>query len=121
MPMAFMSRLLGFGLNYVLSRAAGKVIGITPTLLEQTSAKPIQDRQSMKHTITSDVVEAYSICPRKAFLMMTGVATPGAHKHIRITEEQAAANRQAHRTSLGQVVDFPPGEIAGWNTGAKVL
>jgi hypothetical protein len=26
----------------------------------------------MTKTITSDLVEAYSLCPRKAFLLMTG-------------------------------------------------
>jgi predicted RecB family nuclease len=75
----------------------------------------------MKQTITSDLVEAYSQCPRKAFLMMTGLANPGPHEYVRITDEQAAANRQAHRASLGQAEDFPPGGVADLNTRPKVI
>lgn len=75
----------------------------------------------MKQTITSHLVEAYSQCPRKAFLMMTGVANSGAHEYVRITDEQAAANRQACRARLGQAEHFPPGRIADLNTGSKVI
>ena len=75
----------------------------------------------MKQTITSDLVEAYSQCPRKAFLMMTEVVNPGAHEYVRIAAEQAAANRRAYRTRLGQARDFPPGEVAALNTGAKAI
>jgi predicted RecB family nuclease len=75
----------------------------------------------MKQTITSDLVEAYSQCARKAFLMMTGLANPGPHEYVRITDEQAAANRQAHRASLGQAEDFPPGGVADLKTRPKVI
>ena len=66
------------------------------------------EEQAMTPTITSDLVEAYSQCPRKAFLMMTEVVNPGAHEYVRITDDQAAANRQAYRARLGQAQDFPP-------------
>src|SRR5437879_5104862 len=75
----------------------------------------------MKQTITSDLVEAYSQCPRKAFLMMAGVANPGAHEYVQITDEQAAANRQAYRVKLGQAETFPLGGVADLNTGPKVI
>ncbi len=75
----------------------------------------------MTRTITADLVEAYSLCPRKAFLLMAREPNPGPHEYVRITDEQAAANRQVHRTSLGQAADCPPGEGADLNTGAKVL
>jgi predicted RecB family nuclease len=75
----------------------------------------------MQQIITIDVVKAYSLCPRKAFLMMTSVANPGSHEYVRITDEQAAANRQAHGASLGQEADCPPGGIADLKTGANVL
>jgi predicted RecB family nuclease len=63
----------------------------------------------MSKTITSNLVEAYSLCPRKAFLLMAGEPNPGPHEHVRIAEEQAEANRQAHRLRLGaatQVIPF---------------
>lgn len=75
----------------------------------------------MKQTITSNLVEAYSQCPRKAFLMMTGVANPGAHEHVRITDEQAAVNRQAYRARIGLKEDSPPGEVGDLKVGLKVI
>jgi predicted RecB family nuclease len=75
----------------------------------------------MTQLITSDLVEAYSQCPRKAFLMMTGVSNPGAHESVRINDEQAAANRQAHRAKLKQVKDFEPEGAANLNSGPEVI
>jgi len=76
----------------------------------------------MNETITSDfVVEAYSQCPRKAFLMMTGATNTEIHEYVRITDEQAAANRQTHRARLGQAEDFPLGGFADLNTRPKVI
>jgi hypothetical protein len=75
----------------------------------------------MTQTITLDLVEAYSQCPRKAFLMMSGSTKPVTHEYVRITDEQAAANRQVHRARLGQGVESPPCGIADLKTGAKVL
>jgi predicted RecB family nuclease len=64
----------------------------------------------MTKTITSDFVEAYSLCPRKAFLLMTGATmNPGLHDYELVIREQAHANRQAHRARLaevGRVVPF---------------
>src|SRR5262249_10814898 len=39
---------------------------------EAGPAKPAEGQQAMTRTITSDLVEAYSHCPRKAFLLMAG-------------------------------------------------
>ena len=48
--------------------------------------------------VTSDLVEAYSLCPRKAFLLLTGAeASPGPHDYEVVVHEQAEANRRAHR------------------------
>jgi hypothetical protein len=71
----------------------------------------------MAKTITSDLVEAYSLCPRKAFLLMTGATTgPGPHDYELLIREQAEANRQAYRVRLakaGEVVPFSdPAEMA---------
>jgi predicted RecB family nuclease len=71
----------------------------------------------MTTTITSDLVEAYSLCPRKAFLLMTGATmNPGLHEYELVIREQAHANRQAHRARLattGEVVPFGgPADLA---------
>src|SRR5260370_3163727 len=66
--------------------------------------------------ITLDIVEAYSFCPRKAFLLQRGEPAGVPHEYARVIEEQEAANRQAHRAHLvegGEVVPFGgPAEMA---------
>ena len=61
-------------------------------------------------SITSDLVEAYSLCPRKAFLLMTGATTdPGPHAYELLIRGQVEANRQARCSRLaqdGEVVPF---------------
>jgi predicted RecB family nuclease len=52
--------------------------------------------------ITLDIVEAYSICPRKAFLLQRGEPVGVPHEYARIIEEQEAANRQTHRARLAE-------------------
>lgn len=71
----------------------------------------------MAVTITSDLVEAYSLCPRKAFLLMMGATPdPGPHDYELVIREQAEANGQAHRVRLakaGEVVSFSsPADLA---------
>jgi hypothetical protein len=57
----------------------------------------------MTQTITSDLVEAYSLCPRKAFLLMAGMeANPGPHDYELVIRDQAVANRHAHRARLAE-------------------
>jgi predicted RecB family nuclease len=74
-------------------------------------------------TITSDLVEAYSFCPRKAFLLMTGATTsPGPHDYELVIREQADANRQAHRDRLAEAVEVVPfGGPADLAAGRGVL
>lgn len=66
--------------------------------------------------ITLDIVEAYSFCPRKAFLLQKDEAAGVPHEYTRIIEEQEMTNRQAHRARLakaGEVVSFGgPAEMA---------
>lgn len=75
----------------------------------------------MTETITTDLVEAYCLCPRKAFLLMTGATTdPGPHEYEQVIREQAHANHRAHFARLaetGEVVSFsgPSDLAAGWN------
>ena len=67
--------------------------------------------------ITLHIVEGYSLCPRKAFLLMTGaMVSPGPHDYEVVIREQAEANRQAHHDRLAkgrEVVPFAgPAEMA---------
>ena len=66
--------------------------------------------------ITLDIVEAYSLCPRKAFLLQRGEPAGVPHEYARVIEEQVAANRQTHSVRLaegGEVVPFGgPAEMA---------
>jgi predicted RecB family nuclease len=77
----------------------------------------------MTRPITADHVEAYSLCPRKAFLLMAeAAASPGPHNHELVVREQTDANRQAHRHRLeaaGQVALF--GGLEDLATGRPVL
>jgi predicted RecB family nuclease len=71
----------------------------------------------MRHKISSELIEAFSLCPRKAFLLMTGAtASPGPHDYEMLIREQAEANRRVHRARLaegGEVVPFGgPAEMA---------
>src|SRR6478609_4472696 len=77
----------------------------------------------MRHKISSELIEAFSLCPRKAFLLMRGAtANPGPHDYEVVVREQAEANRQAHRARLaegGEVVPFgSPAELAA---GRKII
>jgi predicted RecB family nuclease len=57
----------------------------------------------MPQIITSHLVEAYSLCPRKAFLVLTGAgANPGPHDYELAVRDQADANRHAHRARLAE-------------------
>ena len=62
----------------------------------------------MTKTITSDLVEAYCLCPRKAFLLMTGAANPGPHDYELVVRQQAQANHQAYRVRLADAGQIPP-------------
>ena len=76
----------------------------------------------MTRTVTAELVEAYSLCPRKAFLLMAGEPNPGPHEYVRMIDEQTAANRQAYRASLERAGELPPGGgAADLGTGSKVL
>jgi hypothetical protein len=75
----------------------------------------------MNQIITSSLVESYSLCPRKAFLLMVGITNLEPHEYMRIIDEQAAANRQSYRTSLGQAGELPPDGVADLNTGPNML
>jgi predicted RecB family nuclease len=77
----------------------------------------------MTKTITSDLVDAYSLCPRKAFLLMTGATmNPVPHDYELVIREQADANRRAHRARLVEAGEVAPfGGPADLAAGREVL
>jgi predicted RecB family nuclease len=54
----------------------------------------------MEPTITSEVVVAYSQCPRKAYLLMFSPDKGEPHEYVQILEEKAHTNRIAHFKKL---------------------
>src|SRR4051812_20405497 len=71
--------------------------------MERDTAKHAEDQLAMAKTITSDFVEAFSLCPRKAFLLMTGASPdPGSHEYELLIREKAEVNRQAHQVQLAK-------------------
>lgn len=63
----------------------------------------------MTRTITVDLVEAYSLCPRKAFLLMAGEPNRVMHDCVTMIDEQRTANREVHRARLEKAGELPPG------------
>ena len=59
----------------------------------------------MRCTITSEIVEAYSLCPRKAFLLLRGEAERDPHEYVSLIEEREEANRRTHRNRLLETTD----------------
>jgi predicted RecB family nuclease len=57
---------------------------------------------SMKQVISTDVVVAYSQCPRKAFLLLTREDHPLPHQYGEILERQARTNRAVYLHALTQ-------------------
>jgi predicted RecB family nuclease len=77
----------------------------------------------MPKTIASDHVEAYSVCPRKAFLLMTETGeNSDLHDYERVVRDQAKANRRAHCVRLavaGEIVSL--GGLDDLIAGREVL
>jgi predicted RecB family nuclease len=72
----------------------------------------------MTHPITSDAVEAYAHCPRKAFLLLQGGHEASPHDYQRIVDEQERVNREVYRSHLageagGGRAQAPPDLAAG--------
>jgi predicted RecB family nuclease len=54
----------------------------------------------MTFAITSEIVESYSLCPRKAFLLLWDKVERDPHEYASLVEEQAAENRKTYRNTL---------------------
>jgi len=56
----------------------------------------------MKNVVTSEVVVAYSQCPRKAFLLLSKEDKETPHDYVCIVEKQASVNRAEYLNALRQ-------------------
>ena len=56
----------------------------------------------MEPTITSEVVVAYSQCPRKAYLLMFSPDQGEPHEYVQILEQERRENQAQHADRLKQ-------------------
>src|SRR4029434_1959619 len=56
----------------------------------------------MQPTITSDVVVAYTQCPRKAYLLLFSIDKGAPHEYVPLIEAKASTNRIAYVRQLKQ-------------------
>jgi hypothetical protein len=54
----------------------------------------------MTRAITSEIVEGYSLCPRKAFLLLRDKVERDPHEYASHIEKQEAENRNTYRNRL---------------------
>src|SRR5439155_14263065 len=76
----------------------------------------------MEPAITSDIVVAYSQCPRKAYLLLFSPDKGEPHKYVQILEQQRQANQERHIDHLQQRhADVQPYSVENLRKGSKVL
>jgi len=64
----------------------------------------------MEPTITTDIVVAYSKCPRKAYLLLFSPDKGEPHEYVQILEQQRQANQERYLSRLQQThADIQPG------------
>src|SRR5437762_897009 len=94
--------------------------------LEERPRDAYRGHLAMPEAITSAHIEAYSHCPRKAFLLRTGATTTAdPHPYASHIQEQADANRRAHLARLAQAGEVArysgPADLdAGWGVISEV-
>src|ERR1017187_8790168 len=75
--------------------------------------------------ITSSIVKAYPLCPRKAFLLLyphTSQSTDRSHVYVQILEERAKVNRARHVAEITQRSGNPcPSDANLLSTGPDFL
>ena len=54
--------------------------------------------------ITAEIVEGYSLCPRKAFFFLWDRVEKDPHEYASLIEEQEAENCKTHRVARSQVI-----------------
>src|SRR6266446_1251812 len=76
----------------------------------------------MEPTITTDVVVAYSQCPRKAYLLLFSPDKGEPHEYIQILEQQRCANQERYIDHLQQTyADVQPYSLENLRKGSEVL
>jgi predicted RecB family nuclease len=76
----------------------------------------------MEPIITSDVVVAYSQCPRKAYLLLFSPDKGELHEYTQILEQQRCANQERYIDHLQQIhADVQPYSVENLRKGCKVL
>ena len=94
------------------------------------TASHVQDRHhhraikgtGMPPAITSDIVVAYSQCPRKAYLLLFSPGKGEPHEYVQILEQQRCANQERYIDHLQQThADVQPYSVENLRKGSKVL
>src|SRR5215471_15511075 len=76
----------------------------------------------MEPTITSDIVVAYSQCPRKAYLLLFSPDKGEPHEYVQILEQQRCINQERYIDHLQQThADVQPYSLENLRKGSKVL
>src|SRR2546430_17463324 len=87
-------------------------------------SKPQQQRRRivMEPIITTDLVVAYSQCPRKAYLLLFSPDKGEPHEYVQILEQQRQANQERSLNRLQQThTDVQPYSVENLCKGSKVL
>src|SRR5262245_30451221 len=76
----------------------------------------------MELTITTDIVAAYSQCPRKAYLLLFSPDKGEPHEYIQILEQQRCENQERFLNRLQQThADVQPYSVENLRKGSQVL
>ena len=76
----------------------------------------------MEPAITTDIVVAYSQCPRKAYLLLFSPDKGEPHEYVQILEQQRCANQERYVDRLKQThADVQPYSLEHLRKGSKVL
>jgi predicted RecB family nuclease len=76
----------------------------------------------MEPTITTDIVVAYSQCPRKAYLLLCSPEKGEPHEYTQILEQQRCANQERYIDHLQHThADVQPYSVENLRKGSKVL
>src|SRR6266446_3492872 len=88
------------------------------------SSIPQQKRRRivMAPVITSEIVVAYSQCPRKAYLLLFSPDKGEPHEYVQILEQQRQANQARYLDHLQQThADVQPYSVENLRKGSEVL
>src|SRR5205823_8867053 len=76
----------------------------------------------MEPTITTDIVVAYSQCPRKAYLLLFSPDKGEPHEYVQILEQQRQAHQERYLNRLQHTyANVQPYSVENLRKGSKVL